>query len=95
MTKTPAGVRSTTTKSNRGKTARETHYLERLDAAEDAQSLPAQEPGNKKTRKVFMTVKLADGFFASNQTGAYPHTSYRGYKYICVFIFMTPTGSKA
>ena len=32
-----------------------------------------------------MTVKLADGFIASDQTGAYPRTSHRGYKYISVF----------
>ena len=32
-----------------------------------------------------MTAKLADGFIASDQTGAYPHISHRGYKYICVF----------
>ena len=85
MTKVTAGVRSTTTKLNRAKTAKEIHYLERLEAAEAAQSLSAQESGNKKTRKVFMTVKLADRFIASDQTGAYPRTSHRGYKYICVF----------
>ena len=85
MTKTPPGVRSTTTKSNRGKTARETHYFERLDAAKDAQSQQAQEPGNKKTRKVFMIIKLADGFIVSDQPGAYPRTSHRGYKFICEF----------
>jgi len=85
MTKTPAGVRSTTTKSNRGRTAKDLHHSERLDAAKDALTLPEQEPGNKKTKRVFMTVKLADGFIASDQTGAYPRTSHRGYKYICVF----------
>ena len=85
MTKTPAGVQSTTTASKRGKTAKQTHHLERLEAAEESQSLPAQEPGNKKTRQVFMSVQLADGFIASDQTGAYPRTSHRGYKYICVF----------
>lgn len=87
MTKTPAGVRSTTTASNRGKTAKQTHHLERLEAADESQSLPAQEPGNKKTRKVFMTVQLADGYIASDQTGAYPRTSHRGQRlqiHLCI-----------
>ena len=32
-----------------------------------------------------MTVKLADSFIASDQTGAFPRVSNRGNKYICVF----------
>jgi hypothetical protein len=32
-----------------------------------------------------MTVKLADNFIASKQTGAFPRVSNRGNKYICVF----------
>ena len=32
-----------------------------------------------------MTVKLADGFIASDQTGAFPRVSNNGNKYICVF----------
>ena len=50
-TNTPAGVQSTTTESNRGRTTKEIHYLERLDAAEDAQSLPAQEPATRKQER--------------------------------------------
>ena len=37
-----------------------------------------------------MTVKLADAFIASDQTGAYPRTSSRGNKYICVFYIFDP-----
>ena len=37
-----------------------------------------------------MTVKLADSFIASNQTGAYPRTSSRGNKYIYVFYIFDP-----
>ena len=32
-----------------------------------------------------MTVKLADGFIASDQTGSFPRVSNKGNKYICVF----------
>ena len=83
MTKSPAGARSTTTQSKQGRTR--TSQVEQLAAAADAMSLPKQEPNNKKTHEVFMTAKLADDFIASNQTGAYPRTSSRGCKYICVF----------
>ena len=47
--------------------------------------MPEQEPGNRKTKYVFMTSLLADGFICSDQTSAYPRTSSRGNKYICVF----------
>ena len=32
-----------------------------------------------------MTTHLADGWVASDQTGAFPRVSNRGNKYICVF----------
>ena len=85
MRKAPAGVRSTTTTSNRGRTRKEVHSLERFEAAEDTTTIPEQEPGNRKTKYVFMTALLADGFICSDQTGAYPRTSSRGNKYISVF----------
>ena len=37
-----------------------------------------------------MTVKLADGWIASDQTGAFPRVSSRGNKYICVFYIYDP-----
>ena len=37
-----------------------------------------------------MTVKLADGFIASDQTGAFPRVSNKGNKYICVFYIYDP-----
>ena len=85
MRAAPAGVRSTTSVSKRGRSRKEIHSQERKEASNDATDTPTQEPGNVKTRLVFMTVKLADGFIASDQTGAYPRTSNRGNKYICVF----------
>ena len=85
MRKTPAGVRSTTTESKRGRTPKEEHAIERQEAAEETTACPEQEPDNKKTKYVFMTAKLADGFICSDQTGAYPRTSNKGNKYICVF----------
>ena len=51
----------------------------------DAMTVPIQEPSNKKTNLVFMTVMLADGMIASNQTGAFPRVSNRGKRYISVF----------
>ena len=83
MTKSPAGARSTTTQSKRGR--KSAFHLEQQAAANDAMALPEQEPGNKKTHLVFMTAKLANDYIASDQTGAYPRTSSRGCKYICVF----------
>ena len=87
LRKTPAGTRSTTTKSKRGRpsTAKETHAAERQAAMTDAMTVPLQEPSNKKTNLVFMTVMLADGMIASDQTGAFPRVSNRGKRYISVF----------
>ena len=81
MRKSPAGARSTTKKRGKSKE----FILEQQEASAEAMATPVQEPDNKKTRLVFMTAKLADDFIASDQTGAYPRTSTRGCKYICVF----------
>ena len=87
LRKMPAGMRSTTTQSKRGRppTAKETHTEERQAAMVDAMTVPTQEPINKKTNLVYVTVSLADGWIASNQTGAFPRVSNRGHKYISVF----------
>ena len=66
--KVPAGKGSTTTQSNRGRKA---HAIER-EASLEATTVPEQVPGNVKTKQIYMTVKLSDGFIASDQTGAYP-----------------------
>ena len=58
--------------------------MERFEATEDAIIILEQEPGNRK-KYGLMTAMLADGFICSDQTGAYPRTSSRGNKYICVF----------
>ena len=83
MRQLPSGTRSTTKKSNRGRPALD--ILERDAAAEDALAIPEQEPNNTRTKKVFMTVKLADGWIASEQTGAFPRVSNKGNKYIALF----------
>ena len=57
---------------------------------EYAMDIPVQEPNNKKTHNVYMAVELADGFIASNQTGAFPRTSNKGNKYIAVFYVHNP-----
>ena len=87
LRKTPASTRSTTTQSKRGRppTAKETHVEERQAAMIDAMTVPKQEPSNKKNNLVYMTVTLADGWIASDQTGAFPRVSNRGHKYISVF----------
>ena len=64
------------------------HAEERIEAAEDAMTIPEQEPDNKKTKYVFMTAKLADGFICSDQTGAYQRTPNKGNKCICVFFYI-------
>ena len=47
--------------------------------------VPKQKSSNKKTNLVYITVTLADGWIASNRTGAFPRVSNRGHKYISVF----------
>ena len=90
MRQIPSGTRSTTKTSKRGRTAQAIHILERDAASDDAITTPTQEPSNEKTRKVYMSVNLADGWIASDQTGTFPRVSARGNKYICVFYIHDP-----
>ena len=56
--KTPAGTRSTTTQSKRGRppTAKEIYAKERQADMLYAMTVPTQESSNKKTNRVFMVV---------------------------------------
>ena len=85
MRQAPGGTRSSTTTTNRGRPVGALHKLELEAAADDAAAMPEQEAGNVKTKKVFMTVKLAEGWIASDQTGRLTRVSTRGNQYICVF----------
>ena len=87
MRKIPAGTRSTTKTSNRGRPskARLEHAEERKAAALDAITIPEQEQNNSETHVVHMTAVLADGWIASDQTGAFPRVSNKGNKYVSVF----------
>ena len=87
LRKVPARKDSTSSSYNCG---RKQNTLERNKASIDATTLPTQEPGNIKTKHVFMTVRLADGFIVSNQTGAYPWTPSKGNKYVCIFYVYNP-----
>ena len=80
-----SGTCSTTSSSKRGQTVQALHLLERDAASDDALELPTQEANNEKTLNVYMTVKLADGWIASNQTGVFSTVSSRGNTYTCVF----------
>jgi hypothetical protein len=82
------GVRSTTTKSKRGRPAK--NVTAREAANQDAIAEPMQAPGNENTNLVFMTTQKAEGFIASDQTGMLPRTSNRGMKYICIFYLFDP-----
>ena len=84
------GVRSTSTKSRRGRPAALTQQSARNAATEDAIATPPEEPGNIKARLVFMAVENPEGFIAINQTGMFPMTSNEGTKYICVFYIFDP-----
>ena len=66
MRQSTSGVRSMTTASKRGRPAQALHLLERDAASDDAISTPTQEPSKAKTLRVYMTVKLADGWIASD-----------------------------
>ena len=87
MRKAPAGARSTTKPTRRGRPsiAQQEHAKERAAAALDAITVPAQEPDNQATHAVYMTTALADGWIASDQTGTFPRVSDRGNKIIAVF----------
>lgn len=84
----PKGVRSTTTKSSRGRPR--TKIEEQIAATEDTTATPVQKLSNKKTHKVFMTVRLADDWITSDQTRAFPRTSSKGNKDISVFYMHDP-----
>ena len=84
------GVRSTSTKSRQGRPAALTQKSTRDAATMDKISAPPQEPGNSKTRLVFMSVEAPEWFVASDQTGKFPNTSKEGMKYICVFYIFDP-----
>ena len=86
----PKGVRSTTSKSRRGRPKKSQLCDEREAATEETMATPVQVPGNRKTHSVFMTTVLADDWIASDQTGAFPRTSNKGNKYICVFYVFDP-----
>ena len=45
-------------------------------------------------KHVFETVWLADGFISSNQIGAYPRTSSKDNKYMCIFYVYDPNFMK-
>ena len=94
MRQSPSIVRSTTTKTKRGRTDKTLHILERDTASLNAMEVVPQEPQNKKILHVFMTVKLADSVIASKQTGAFPRVSNRGNTYICVFYIYDPNFTK-
>ena len=76
----PKGVRSTTSKSNKGRPNKSHLDEEREAATTEAAEMPTQVAGNKKTHLVFMTTVLADDWIASDQTGAFPRTSNKGNK---------------
>ena len=56
----------------------------------DAMMIPQQQPDNKKIKLVYMTVKLAEDWMASDQTGRFPRVSSRGKEYIAVFYIYDP-----
>ena len=88
------GTRSTTTISNRGR-PRKQQGQHGDDAIDDAQTIPAQEPHNKKTHAVFMATAAADGLIASDQTGSLPRISTRGMRYLCIFYIYDANAIKA
>ena len=71
LRKTPAGTRSTTTQSKRGRpsTAKGTHAEERQAAAVDAMTVPTQEPSNKKTNLVYIHDSKSSGWVDSKRSG--------------------------
>lgn len=93
MRATPKGKQSTTKKSTRGRPRtkkRDQEIQERVEAMNDAMMIPQQQPDNKKIKLVYMTVKLAEGWIASDQTGRFPRVSSRGNEYIAVFYVYDP-----
>ena len=85
----PKGARSTTKPSNRGRPRSNKPTEEEIaNAVVEATTIPEQTVGNKRTHWVFMTAALADGWLASDQTGAFPRTSNKGHKYMAVFLYI-------
>jgi hypothetical protein len=64
--------------------------LGRAVTSVNATTILTQESQNKNALSVFMTVKLAGNFIASNQIGAFPRVSNKNNKYICVFYIYNP-----
>ena len=60
MCQLPSGTVSETTISNRGQPTQVLHLLEQYAMSDDTVTVPEQEPDNKNTRQVYMTVTLAD-----------------------------------
>ena len=90
MRQVQKGVKSTTTKSNRGRPKSQPDALERTAAIDNTIYIPTQEPGNAKTNLVYMTVGKAEVFIARDQTGKFPRMSNKGNQYICVFYIYDP-----
>ena len=90
MKQTQQGIKSTTIKSRCGRLAKITQQPDRTNAMHDVISVPTQEPKNKKTNMVFMSVQRPEGFIASDQTGKFPRMSNRGMQYICVLYIHDP-----
>ena len=90
MKQTQQGTKSTTMKSRRGQPANITQQSDRTDAMHDAISVPTQEPKNKKTNMIFLSVQRLERFIASDQTRNFPRMSNRGIQYICVFYIHDP-----
>ena len=87
LQKVPSGKQPTTMQSNQGKKA---HAIERAESLLKATTVTTQEPRNIKKKHAFMTVRLTDGFIASDQMGVYPRTSTKGNTYICIFYVYDP-----
>ena len=84
------GTQSTTNRSRRGRTSQHTQQSDTVAAIADAISLPTQEQDNNITHLVFMSVKIVEGYIASDQTGKFPRMSNRGMQYICSFYIYYP-----
>ena len=57
MKQTQQGIKSTTIKSRHGRPAKITQQSDRTNAMHDAISVPTQEPKNKKTNMVFISIQ--------------------------------------
>ena len=92
MRATPAGARSSTKPSARGrpKSKSDAEVEDRTAAMMDALKIPEKEPENAKTKLVFMTTALEESWIASDQTGAFPRVSSKGNKYIAIFYVFDP-----